>query len=92
VCGSIDPAIGYVMDLGLLSSLIKQHVLDRLDHKHLNVDVPEFRHVNPTAENIAVVVHGMLRPHVPAHLDLHVILGETPRNIVQYPADIVTHG
>ena len=91
VCGPVDPVIGYVMDHGVLSASIKQHVLDRLDHKHLNVDVPEFKDVNPTAENIAIVVHGMLRPHVPAHLDLHVILGETPRNIVQYPADIVAN-
>ncbi|NDE21020.1 MAG: 6-carboxytetrahydropterin synthase [Actinobacteria bacterium] len=72
-----------------LSSQIKRHVLDQLDHKNLNLDVPQFKNVNPTAENIAVVVHGMLRPHVPSHLDLHVILAETPRNIVQYPADIV---
>lgn len=91
VCGPVDPVIGYVMDLGVLSASIKQHVLDRLDHKHLNVDVPEFKDVNPTAENIAIVVHGMLRPHVPAHLDLHVILGETPRNIVQFPADVVAN-
>jgi 6-pyruvoyltetrahydropterin/6-carboxytetrahydropterin synthase len=90
VCGSVDPVIGYVMDLGELSSLIKQHVLDRLDHKNLNLDVPEFKNVNPTAENIAVVIHGMLRAHLPQHLDMHVILAETPRNIVQYPADIVS--
>lgn len=91
VCGPVDPVVGYVMDLGVLSATIKQHVLDRLDHKFLNVDVPEFKIVNPTAENIAVVIHGLLRPHIPAHLDVHVILAETPRNIVQYPADIVTH-
>ena len=91
VSGAVDPVIGYVMDLGELSSIVKKQVLDRLDHKNLNLDVPEFKNVNPTAENIAIVVHGMLRPHVPAHLEVHVILGETPRNIVQYPADIVTN-
>ena len=91
VCGPVDPVVGYVMDLGVLSSTIKEHVLDRLDHKFLNVDVPEFKNVNPTAENIAVVIHGLLRPHIAANLDVHVILAETPRNIVQYPADIVTH-
>ena len=91
VCGPVDPVVGYVMDLGVLSTIIKQHVLDRLDHKFLNVDVLEFKTVNPTAENIAVVIHGLLRPHIPANLDVHVILAETPRNIVQYPADIVTH-
>ena len=91
VPGAVDPVIGYVMDLGELSSIVKKQVLDRLDHKNLNLDVPEFKNVNPTAENIAIVVHGLLRPHLPAHLDVHVILAETPRNIVQFPADIVTN-
>jgi len=91
VSGAVDPVIGYVMDLGELSSIVKKQVLDRLDHKNLNLDVPEFKNVNPTAENIAIVVHGLLRPHLPAHLDVHVILAETPRNIVQFPADIVTN-
>lgn len=89
VSGAVDPVIGYVMDLGELSSIVKKQVLDRLDHKNLNVDVPEFKNVNPTAENIAIMVHGLLRPHLPVHLDVHVILAETPRNIVQFPADIV---
>ena len=91
VSGAVDPVIGYVMDLGELSSIVKKQVLDRLDHKNLNLDVPEFKNVNPTAENIAIVVHGLLRPHLPANLDVHVILAETPRNIVQFPADIVTN-
>jgi len=91
VSGAVDPVIGYVMDLGELSSIVKKQVLDRLDHKNLNLDVPEFKNVNPTAENIAIVVHGLLRPHLPVHLDVHVILAETPRNIVQFPADIVTN-
>jgi 6-pyruvoyltetrahydropterin/6-carboxytetrahydropterin synthase len=87
VAGPVDPVTGYVIDLGTLSATVKQHVLDRFDHKNLNLDVPEFAAVNPTAENIAIVIHAILRPHVPAHLDLQVTLGETPRNIVQYPAD-----
>jgi len=91
VSGPVDPVIGYVMDLGELSSIAKRHVTDYLDHKFLNYDVAEFATINPTAENIAVVIHGLLRPHIPAHLDVHVILAETPRNIVQYPADIVIH-
>jgi 6-pyruvoyltetrahydropterin/6-carboxytetrahydropterin synthase len=91
VSGAVDPVIGYVMDLSELSAIVKKQVLDRLDHKNLNLDVPEFKNVNPTAENIAIVVHGLLRPHLPAHLDVHVILAETPRNIVQFPADIVTN-
>ena len=91
VSGAVDPVIGYVMDLSELSAIVKKQVLDRLDHKNLNLDVPEFKNVNPTAENIAIVVHGLLRPHLPAHLDVHVILAETPRNIVQFPADIMTN-
>jgi 6-pyruvoyltetrahydropterin/6-carboxytetrahydropterin synthase len=89
VAGPIDPVSGYVIDLGVLSGLIKTLVLDRFDHKNLNLDVAEFAGTNPTAEWIAVVIHDLLRPHVPAHLDLHVVLAETPRNIVQYPADAV---
>lgn len=88
VAGPVDPITGYVIDLGLLSAVIKERVLDRFDHKNLNLDVPEFANVNPTAENIAIVIHGLLRPHLPASLDLQITLGETPRNIVQYPADI----
>jgi 6-pyruvoyltetrahydropterin/6-carboxytetrahydropterin synthase len=90
VAGPIDPVIGYVMDLGELSAVAKKYVTDYLDHKFLNLDVPEFATINPTAENIAVVIHSLLRPHIAAHLDLHVVLAETPRNIVQYPADIIS--
>ena len=88
VAGPVDPVTGYVIDLGILSAVVKEHVLDRFDHKNLNLDVPEFADVNPTAENIAIVIHGLLRPNIPASLDLQITLGETPRNIVQYPADV----
>ena len=88
VAGPVDPVTGYVIDLGNLSAVVKEHVLDRFDHKNLNLDVPEFAQVNPTAENIAIVIHGLLRPHIPESLDLQITLGETPRNIVQFPADI----
>jgi 6-pyruvoyltetrahydropterin/6-carboxytetrahydropterin synthase len=86
VTGQLDPVIGYVIDLGELSAIVKREVLDRLDHKNLNVDVPEFRNVNPTAENIAIVIHDLIRPHLADHLELNVTLGETPRNFVHYPA------
>ena len=88
VAGPVDPITGYVIDLGILSAVVKERVLDCFDHKHLNLDVPEFANVNPTAENIAIVIHGLLRPNIPASLDLQITLGETPRNIVQYPADV----
>jgi 6-pyruvoyltetrahydropterin/6-carboxytetrahydropterin synthase len=90
VAGPVDPVIGYVMDLGELSAVAKKYVTDYLDHTFLNLDVPEFATINPTAENIAVVIHSLLRPHIAAHLDLHIVLAETPRNIVQYPADIIS--
>ena len=86
VVGAIDPATGFVMDLKLLSDLVNEKVLEKLDHKNLNIDVPEFRDLNPTAENIAVVIHDLLRPHIPTTLDLFIRLFETPRNFVEYPA------
>jgi 6-pyruvoyltetrahydropterin/6-carboxytetrahydropterin synthase len=86
VSGEPDPQTGYVIDLGNLSELIKREVLDRFDHKNLNLDTPEFRELNPTAENIAVVIFGLLRPHIPASLALQVRLYETERNFVEYPA------
>ena len=78
---------GYVMDLKELSELIKKEILDRFDHRNLNLDTVEFRNLNPTAENIALVIYSLLRPHLPEQLDLQVRLYETPRNFVEYPAD-----
>jgi 6-pyruvoyltetrahydropterin/6-carboxytetrahydropterin synthase len=86
VTGAIDPETGYVIDLKLLSELIQQEVIERFDHRNLNLDTREFAALNPTAENIAVVIHGLLRPHLDHSLDLQVRLYETPRNFVEYPA------
>jgi len=86
VSGVPDPLTGYVMDMKILSDLIQEKVIDRFDHRNLNLDTAEFRDLNPTAENIAIVIHGLLRPAIdPAH-ELKVILYETPRNFVEYPA------
>jgi len=84
--GDIDPHTGYVADLGWLADLIKSEVEDRLDHKNLNEQVEEFEDLNPTAENIAVVIYNLLGRHIPDHLELKVVLYETPRNFVQFPA------
>ncbi len=84
VTGEIDPETGFVMDLKVLKELIKEHVEDALDHKNLNLDVPEFKNLNPTAENIAVVVWNKLRPHIDETKELEVVLYETPRNFVTY--------
>ena len=84
--GVPDTATGYVMDLKLLSDLIKEKVLDRFDHKNLNLDTAEFKQLNPTAENISIVIYDLLRPVINEALDLKIILFETPRNFVEYPA------
>ncbi|MBU6158044.1 MAG: 6-carboxytetrahydropterin synthase [Bacteroidetes bacterium] len=86
VTGVPDSLTGYVMDLKLLSDLIKETVLDRFDHKNLNLDTQEFKDLNPTAENICIVIYDLLRPHIPADKELQIRLYETPRNFVEYPA------
>lgn len=86
VVGEIDPVTGFVMDLKELSDLVNEQVLERFDHKNLNLDTEEFRELNPTAENIAVVIHDLLRPHLKPSFDLFIRLFETPRNFVEYPA------
>jgi 6-pyruvoyltetrahydropterin/6-carboxytetrahydropterin synthase len=84
VKGEIDPATGYVYDMKLLSDLIKEHVLNKFDHKNLNLDTDEFRHLNPSAENIAVVVWNILREKIDRKFELTIRLYETERNYVEY--------
>ena len=84
VTGEIDPVTGYVIDMKVLKDLIKSEVEDAFDHKNLNLQVPEFKNLNPTAENIAVVIFNKLRPHLPESQDLKVTLYETPRNFVSF--------
>lgn len=84
--GEPDPETGYVMDMKLLSELIKEKVLEKFDHKNLNEDCAEFKMLNPTAENIAVVIYDLLRKEIKSTLDLQVRLYETERNFVEYPA------
>jgi 6-pyruvoyltetrahydropterin/6-carboxytetrahydropterin synthase len=86
VIGEVDPVTGFVMDLKQLSDLINEKIVDRFDHRNLNVDTEEFRQLNPTAENISVVIYNLLRPHIQPSLDLFIRLFETPRNYVEYPA------
>ena len=84
VTGDIDPVTGYVMDMKVLKDLIKAEVEEAFDHKNLNVEVLEFKTLNPTAENIAVVIHNKLKPHLDSSQELEVVLYETPRNYVTY--------
>ena len=85
VIGDIDPETGYVYDLGKLSHIIKTQVENRFDHKNLNLDCAEFKDLNPTAENIVVIIWQILRGQIEENFDLKVRLYETPRNFVEYP-------
>ena len=86
VTGEPDAETGYVMDMKILSDLIRDHVLEKFDHKNLNLDTEYFKNLNPTAENICLVIYDLLRQQIDNRLDLQVRLYETERNFVQYPA------
>ncbi|NOT51506.1 MAG: 6-carboxytetrahydropterin synthase [Chitinophagaceae bacterium] len=90
VVGKPDKKTGYVMDLKELGDLIKREIHSRFDHKNLNLDTREFKDLNPTAENIAIVIYDLLRPHISKKMDLQVRLYETERNYVEYPVKIPT--
>ncbi len=82
--GEIDPETGYVFDMKVLSELIKKHVLNKFDHKNLNLDTDEFKNLNPSAENIAVVIWNILREKIDRKFELTIRLYETERNFVEY--------
>jgi 6-pyruvoyltetrahydropterin/6-carboxytetrahydropterin synthase len=84
--GIPDAQTGYVYDMKLLSDIIQEEVIKRFDHKNLNLDTVEFATLNPTAENIAVVIYRLLRARLDKALDLKIRLYETERNFVEYPA------
>jgi 6-pyruvoyltetrahydropterin/6-carboxytetrahydropterin synthase len=86
VIGEIDPKTGYVIDLKILSDLINQNVIEKFDHKNLNLDTIEFKDLNPTAENIAMVIYNLIRKKLDKQYELKVVLYETERNYVEYPA------
>lgn len=87
VVGEIAPETGYVIDLKVLNEIIEKYVVEKFDHKNLNLDTEEFRNLNPTAENIAFVIWNLLRPHLDENLSLSIQLYETERNYVEYPAN-----
>lgn len=84
--GEPNPDTGYVYDMKILSDLIKKKILNRFDHKNLNLDVEEFKTINPSAENISIVIYDILRQEIAPSLDLKIRLYETERNFVEYPA------
>ncbi len=86
VTGTPDERTGFVIDMKELSDIIRREVHTRFDHKNLNLDTKEFRNLNPTAENISIVIFDLIRPHINKDFDLQVRLYETPRNFVEYPA------
>ena len=84
VTGEVDPATGYVIDIKALKDLLEEHVLSKLDHRNLNLDVPEFADTIPTAEHIVVACWRWLAPVIPAGRLTRIVLWETERNIVEY--------
>ncbi|WP_418263843.1 6-pyruvoyl trahydropterin synthase family protein [Flavobacterium faecale] len=84
VTGLIDSETGFVIDVKILSEIIKEEVEVPFDHKNLNLDVPEFENLNPTAENIVVVIWDKIRKRIQTDFELEVVLYETPRNFVTY--------
>ncbi|MFY0715108.1 6-carboxytetrahydropterin synthase [Seonamhaeicola sp. NFXS20] len=84
VTGEIDKETGYVIDIKTLKDIIKEEVEDAFDHKNLNLEVKEFKNLNPTAENISIVIYNKIKPRIKPDLDLEITLYETPRNFVSY--------
>jgi 6-pyruvoyltetrahydropterin/6-carboxytetrahydropterin synthase len=87
VSGEPDADTGYVIDMKVLSDIIKENVLERFDHKNLNLDTEEFKTLIPSAENISVVIWKLLREKIDKQLEIKVILYETERNFVEFPSN-----
>ena len=85
VIGDVDPVTGMVIDLKLLKNIIKEEVEDRFDHKNLNLDVEEFKDIQPTAENMAIVIYNIMKERLDDKYDIRIKLYETARNFVEYP-------
>lgn len=87
VTGEVDPETGYVIDLKILKDIIRDEVIERFDHRNLNLDTEEFKNLNPTVENIAYVIYNLIRAKLDPKYDLHLRLYETERNFVEYPVE-----
>ncbi len=86
VTGEINPETGYVIDMNELKKILQEEVMDRFDHRNLNLDCAEFAGLNPTGENISVVIYNLLRSRLNPSYDLQIRLWETERNYFEYPA------
>ncbi len=85
--GEINPDTGFVYDLNKLKKIIRENIIAKFDHRNLNLDTEEFKDLNPTAENIAMVIYQIIRPRIEKEFEVSVKLYETERNFVEYPAD-----
>ncbi len=86
VTGYVDEQTGYVIDMKILREILNEHIVEKFDHRNLNLDTEEFKHLNPSAENIARVCYNIIRPQIDTSLDLKIYLYETERNYVEFPA------
>jgi len=86
VIGYPDPVTGFVVNTKDLSTIVQEEVISRFDHKNLNLDTDVFKNLNPSAENIAIVIYNLIRPRITESLELKIRLYETERNFVDYPA------
>jgi 6-pyruvoyltetrahydropterin/6-carboxytetrahydropterin synthase len=84
VSGEIDAETGYLIDLKILKTIIQKEIIDRFDHRNLNLDCPEFEQLNPTAENIAAVIYKLMRQAMDKKYELSITLWETENNIVYF--------
>jgi len=87
VTGDVDPVSGYLIDMKLLSDIIHDEVEQRFDHRNLNLDTDEFKNLNPTAENMAIVIWQLIRKRLPQNLSLTITLYETERNFVEFSGE-----
>ncbi|MBI3519722.1 MAG: 6-carboxytetrahydropterin synthase [Bacteroidetes bacterium] len=83
--GEVNEETGYVFDLKILTDLINEEIIERFDHRNLNLDTVEFKTLNPTVENIARIIYEILRPKIDSKYEMEITLYETPRNYVVYP-------
>ena len=84
ISGEMDPETGFLIDIEILKKVIKEEIEDQFDHKNLNIEVPEFLTLNPTVENIAIVIWNKLRKKLDKKYGISIKLYETPRNFVVY--------
>ncbi len=84
VTGIVNPISGYLIDMKILKQIIDEEVKDKFDHRNLNLDTSEFKDLNPTAENIAIVIWNLLRKRIEQNIKLKITLYETERNFVEY--------